>query len=60
LTKRPKRHPKSLWKDATLHPRELVPGKEDDIFKIIMPWVSEKEEEEKLAQDRNKHTKKAA
>jgi len=34
------KHPKSLWKDETLQPREIG-EKDGDIFKIIMPWVQE-------------------
>ena len=42
-----RKHKKSLWKDSTLIPRELNEERDGDIFKIIMPWVAEKEEEEK-------------
>lgn len=36
-----KRHSMSLWRDASLHPRELcekVDGQKADIFQILMPW----------------------
>lgn len=42
--KKPK-HPKSLWYDESLVPRDLEDG--ETIFNIVMPWVKEKEEEEK-------------
>lgn len=47
------KHPKSLWKDETLQPREIG-EKDGDIFKIIMPWVQEQEDEKKKL---NKQTK---
>lgn len=36
-----------MWKDDSLIPRDTNEAKDGDIFKIIMPWVLEKEEEEK-------------
>lgn len=39
------KHFKSLWYDESLMPRDLDDN--ETIFDIIMPWVAEKEEEEK-------------
>lgn len=43
---RARKHPKSLWKDEAMRPRELNPTRDGDIFKVIMPWLEEKKEEE--------------
>lgn len=38
------KHPKSLWRDQSLVPRDLDRNGET-IFDIIMPWVKEQKEE---------------
>jgi hypothetical protein len=39
------KHPRSLWKDNDLQPKEFEDLK-DNIFDIIMPWVQEEKEDE--------------
>jgi hypothetical protein len=50
LTRKPK-HPLSLWRDASLKPRDLIPAKDGDIFQVIMPWVADRELEERKSLD---------
>jgi hypothetical protein len=40
-----RKHPKSLWKDESLKPRELHPTRDGDIFKVLMPWLDERKAE---------------
>ena len=46
LRQKATKHPKSLWRDQSMMPRQFEENEESDIFKIIMPWVAEKQEEE--------------
>ena len=47
VPQKPTKHPLSLWRDQTLQPRALETDKEGDIFSIIMPWVPDKEKEDR-------------
>lgn len=49
-----KKHHRSLWMDEDLQPKDLEQG--EDIFSIIMPWVAEKQADDKKVKLQNDQT----
>ena len=52
------RHPKSMWRDQSLIPRELDKAS-GTIFDVIMPWVKEQELVEEKKKSENKQRAKS-